>query len=124
MRLEELPDLAPASGDVVVAVHSVSVNYTLDVMVRSGRYARGTPLPHVLGVDPSGVVIAVGADVDRVVVGDRVNVQAGIRCETCEFCVAGRQSECIGGSSLGVNRWGGYAEQVMVTQQVVYPIPD
>ena len=124
MRLEELPDLVPGLSDVVVAVHSVSVNYTLDVMVRSGRYARGTPLPHVLGVDPSGVVIAVGSEVDRVALGDRVNVQAGIRCETCDFCAAGRQSECTGGSSLGVNRWGGYAEQVMVPQQVVYHIPD
>ena len=35
MRLEEMPDLIPGPGDVVVAVHSVSVNYTLDVMVRS-----------------------------------------------------------------------------------------
>lgn len=124
MRLEELPDLIPGPNDVVIAVHAVSVNFTLDVMVRSGRYARGTPLPHVLGVDPSGVVIAVGPDVDRVVVGDRVSVQSGIRCGTCEFCLAGRQSECNSGSSLGVNRWGGYAEQVMVPQEVVYTIPD
>jgi NADPH:quinone reductase len=124
MRLEEVPDLVPGPGEVVVAVHAVSVNYTLDVTVRSGNYARGTPLPHILGVDPSGVVLAIGAGVDRVAVGDRVNVQAGIRCEICEFCVAGRQSECTGGSSLGVNRWGGYGEQVKAPQQVVYPIPD
>ena len=45
MRLEELPDLIPGPNDVVIAVHAVSVNFTLDVMVRSGRYARGTPLP-------------------------------------------------------------------------------
>jgi NADPH:quinone reductase len=124
MRLEEISDLVPGQADVVVAVCSVSVNYTLDVMVRAGRYARGTPLPHILGVDPSGVVLAVGSRVDRVAPGDRVAVQAGIRCGKCEFCMAGRQSECVGGSNLGVNRWGGYAEQVMVPQEAVYPIPD
>lgn len=124
MRFEELPDLEPGPEDVVVGVHAVSVNLTLDVMVRSGKYARGTPLPHILGVDPSGVVLAVGADVDRARVGDRVAVQSGIRCRECEFCRAGRESECANGSSLGVNRWGGYAEQVMVPQHVIYPIPD
>ena len=124
MRLEEIPDLEPAGDDVVVAVHAVSVNFTLDVMVRSGKYARGTPLPHILGVDPSGVVVAVGPGVDRVKTGDRVSVQAGIRCGACESCRMDRQSECTGGSSLGVNRWGGYAEQVMVPQRAVYPIPD
>ena len=72
LRLEEFPTPAPGPRDVVVQVHVVSVNRTLDLAVRAGQYARRPPLPHVLGVDPCGVVAAVGTDVTTRRVGDRV----------------------------------------------------
>ncbi|HYQ93819.1 MAG TPA: alcohol dehydrogenase catalytic domain-containing protein, partial [Burkholderiales bacterium] len=63
MRLEEVPAPVPGPGELVIRVHAVSVNRTLDLVVRSGKYAVPVTLPHVLGVDPSGVVSAVGPGV-------------------------------------------------------------
>src|SRR6267154_77434 len=63
MRLEEVPTPVPGPGEVVIRVHAVSVNRTLDLVVRSGNYAVPVTLPHVLVVDPSGVVSAVGPGV-------------------------------------------------------------
>ncbi len=124
MRFEEVPDPVPEANEVIVQVHSVSINYTLDVIVRSGRYGRPTELPHVLGVDPAGVVTAVGGEVDHVGPGDRVAVSSGMRCGTCEACLAGRDSECRAGRTLGVQCWGGYAELVRAPKGCVHPIPD
>ena len=72
MRLEEVPTPDPGPGELLVQVAAVSVNRTLDIIVRSGNYARPVKLPHVLGVDPTGTVVAVGKDVHRRKLGDRV----------------------------------------------------
>src|SRR2546423_15530934 len=72
MRLEEVPTPVPEAGEVLVEVRAVSVNRTLDLVVRAGAYAVPVKLPHVLGVDPSGVVAAVGSGVSARKSGDRV----------------------------------------------------
>ncbi len=64
------PELGP--DDVLVRVHAVSVNRTLDLAVRQGTYAKRPPLPHILGADPAGVIVAVGSNVSMRKVGDRV----------------------------------------------------
>jgi Zn-dependent alcohol dehydrogenase len=55
------------------------------------------PLPIVLGHEGSGVVEAVGPDVDAVAVGDRVAFTWRPRCGHCEFCVTGRPVLCVYG---------------------------
>ena len=63
---EDVPDPFAGPGEMVVRVHAVTVNRTLDCLVREGHPSqkrRGVKLPHVLGVDPAGVVAAVGPGV-------------------------------------------------------------
>src|SRR5438046_2601425 len=64
LRLEEVPTPTPAAGEILVKVRSVSVNRTLDLIVRQGNYPVKVQLPHILGVDPAGVVAHVGTDTD------------------------------------------------------------
>ena len=49
MRLEDVPTPIPGPGEVLVRVHAVSVNRTLDLAVRAGVYPAAVTLPHVLG---------------------------------------------------------------------------
>jgi len=114
MRLEEVPTPVPGPGEVVVQVHAVSVNRTLDLVVRSGTYAMPVKLPHVLGVDPSGVVSAVGQGVTTLKVGDRVTTLQILRPATATSPPV----------ILGVHAWGGYAEYVKVPAEVTHPIPN
>lgn len=124
LHLEEVSDPVPAAGEVVVAVHAVTVNQSLDLKVRAAGQARGTTLPHVLGVDPCGVVAAVGPAVTSVRPGDRVAVLPRLHCGQCEFCTSGRPEQCRDSGHLGVNRWGGYAQYVTVPAANVLPLPD
>lgn len=48
----------------------------------------------VLGHEAGGIVTAVGSAVTNVSVGQRVAIEAGIYCRTCEFCQRGRYNLC------------------------------
>ena len=79
LHYEDVPDPAPGPGDLLIEVHAVSVNRVLDVDIRAGRAPHyGVEPPHILGVDPSGVVIDVGSDVQGFAAGDRVSVTMGM----------------------------------------------
>src|SRR5712691_10147845 len=82
MRLEEMNTPVPGPGEVLIRVHAVSVNRTLDLAVRAGTYPARVTLPHVLGVDPSGVVAEVGQGVTTRKVGDRVTTGRLLRPPT------------------------------------------
>jgi NADPH:quinone reductase len=110
--LEEVPSPTPGPGEVLLKVHAVSVNRTLDLAVRAGQYAHRPQLPHVLGVDPCGVVAAVGQGVTTRKVGDRLVCAAIIGTD--------RNGAPI---LLGVNTWGGYAEYVKVPARVTHVVP-
>src|SRR5467141_2195170 len=113
MRLEEVPTPVPQAGEVLIEVHAVSVNRTLDLVVRAGKYAMPVKLPHVLGVDPSGVVEAVGPDVSERKVGDRVVTMQYLK----------QPSPTAPPSIIGLHGWGGYAEYVKVPAALTRAIP-
>ncbi|MDQ2732177.1 MAG: NADPH:quinone reductase [Armatimonadota bacterium] len=71
MQLEEVPDLQPGPGQVVVRIHAAGVN-PVDTYIRAGAYGRLTPPPYTPGSDAAGVIEAVGEGVQDVKVGDRV----------------------------------------------------
>ena len=124
LELADVPDPEPGPDDVVVEVHAVTVNRSLDLMVRAAGQKRGTVLPHVLGVDPAGVVVARGGNVRAPQVGARVAVVPHIRCMTCDTCRAGRPEDCPNSRHIGVHEWGGYAEYVRAPARNVHEIPD
>ncbi len=114
MKVEDVPTPEPGPGEVLIEVHTVSVNRTLDLIVRSGKYPRPIPLPHVLGVDPSGVIVKLGPGVSDRKVGDRVATYLRIKTG----------SPTDSPTMLGVNVWGGYAEYVKIPAACTYLIPD
>lgn len=96
LRVEDIPDLQPASGQVVMQVRAIGVN-PLHRLICAGLVAR-PPLPFIPGDDAAGLVAAVGEGVTGIKVGDRV----------------------YGGQPLT----GTYAEQVLYDSAEVYPLPD
>ena len=124
LRLEEVATPAPAAGEVLVQVRTVSVNRTLDLVVRAGKYPSDIKLPLVLGVDPAGVVVAAGAGVADPPLGARVAIVSMIACGACRYCREGEEANCTKSRHIGVHRWGGYAEYVAVPATSAFMIPD
>lgn len=64
--------------------------------------------PMVLGHEPVGEVVAVGAGVTTHRVGDHVAIEPSIVCGQCEFCLNGRPNNCVKGIFMGGTQAPGF----------------
>ncbi|NUU01230.1 zinc-dependent alcohol dehydrogenase family protein [Herbaspirillum robiniae] len=71
LKIADVPKPQPKRGDILVRVKAASLNYR-DLAILSGSYMPNLKLPYVPSSDACGVVEAVGEDVTRFKVGDRV----------------------------------------------------
>ena len=71
LRLEDVPDPTPSSGQLLVGVAAAGVNF-MDVYGRIGRPPYTRDVPFVLGAEGAGTVIELGPEVSGFAPGDRV----------------------------------------------------
>ncbi len=100
LTIEDVPQPEPRPGQLRIKIHAVSVNQTLDIGLRRGEAGVDVKLPMIPGIDPSGVVDAIGPDVTGFSIGDRVT------------------------GSLPPSTGGGYAEYALVNATSATHIPD
>lgn len=112
--LEDVPDLEPGPGEVVVALKAAALNRR-DVFVRKG--VAKVPLPLTPGSDGAGVVSAVGAGVTRVAEGDEVIILPSLSWGDDQRA-PGPGFRILGGPDQGT-----YAEQIVIAAENVYPRP-
>ncbi|MBV8755629.1 MAG: NADPH:quinone oxidoreductase family protein [Deltaproteobacteria bacterium] len=96
LRVDELPDLEAAPGQVVVDVKAAGVNFP-DILITQGKYQFKPTLPFSPGGEIAGVVRAVGAGVGSLKVGDRV---------------------------AATMLYGGYASQVLLPELACVKLPE
>ncbi len=99
--VEELPMPDVGPSDVRVRVTASGICHT-DLTIINGLSA--LPMPLVAGHEGCGVVEAIGSDVRRVQVGDRVLASVVPACGTCWWCVNGLSNHCELGPSVGARR--------------------
>jgi propanol-preferring alcohol dehydrogenase len=107
----DLPDAAPAAGEVRVRIEACGVCRT-DLHVVDGDLPPRV-MPMIPGHEIVGVVERAGAGVAHLEVGDRVGVPwLGSTCGACEYCRAGRENLCDAPAFTGYTRPGGFATHV------------
>jgi L-iditol 2-dehydrogenase len=109
----DLPDPVCGPGDVVCRVTACA---TCGSDAHGWYVAR--KLPAVLGHEPVGEVVEVGADVSGVAVGDAVALHHHAACGACRVCASGHETLCRQYRSTALDP-GGYAEYVRVSPQLV-----
>jgi NADPH:quinone reductase-like Zn-dependent oxidoreductase len=117
LHVGERPEPTPGPGQVLLRMKAWSLNYR-DLMVTRGQYNPKLKLPFVPLSDGVGEVIAIGAGVTRVQVGQRV---AG--CFMPAW-VSGELTDAGARSALGGGAEGVLAEQVVLPQDGVVTVPD
>ena len=124
LRMETIARPTPAARDVLIRVAACGV-CTLDVVTRNGTYRRNVELPIIPGHEIAGTVMAVGSEVRRFRVGDRVaTTQRYHICGACRYCRGGYEPLCEERRFLGQQGLvGGYAEYVAVEEDNVAVIP-
>jgi len=108
-----LPDPACGPGEVICRVIASA---TCGSDVHGWYVAR--KLPAVLGHEPVGEVVEVGAGVSGVAVGDVVAIHHHVACGTCRVCVAGHETLCAQFRATRLDP-GGFAEYVRIQPELV-----
>jgi NADPH:quinone reductase-like Zn-dependent oxidoreductase len=62
LQVEEVPTPVPGPGEVLVRVYACGLNH-LDLYTRAGAQGRKAKLPHILGLEPAGEIVALGEGV-------------------------------------------------------------
>lgn len=127
-----IPRRDPGPLDVVIAIDFCGICHS---DVHQGRDDwGGAKFPMVPGHEIAGRVVAIGDEVTRFAVGDRVGV--GVLCDSCgvcDPCRSGLEQFCQGRSSPTYNgfeadgvtpTYGGYSRSIVVTERFVVHIPD
>ncbi|WHU47483.1 NAD(P)-dependent alcohol dehydrogenase [Gordonia sp. L191] len=125
----ERRDLAPR--DVLIDIAYAGICHS-DIHTARNEWG-GTTYPVVPGHEITGTVSAVGSEVTRHKVGDRVGVGCFVQsCGECGPCKDGDEQYCVKGAVGTYNSTtyegefthGGYSQQVVVTEDFVLRIPD
>ena len=95
LRIEELPDPVPGEREVVIDVRATALNRA-DLLQRRGLYPPPPGASNILGLECAGVVSVLGPGITAAKIGDRV---------------------------MALLPGGGYAERVVVHEQLLLPIP-
>jgi len=121
-RIEQ-PTPAPTGTEVLVRVEHCGVCHS-DVHIHEGfiglggeaKLPLGLPLPHTLGHEVAGEVIAVGPDADSALIGQHRALYSWIGCGACAACLRGEENYCNAPRNLGCSAGvgGGYASHVMI----------
>jgi NADPH2:quinone reductase len=90
----ELP--VPRADEIQVKLKACAVNFP-DILMIQGKYQRKPPMPFAPGGEAAGDVVAIGSDVSRFKVGDKVIVGGG---------------------------YGGFAEGINVSENAAQAMPD
>ncbi len=95
LTIKEIPSPTPQADEVLINVQACGVNFP-DLLIIQNKYQFKPTLPFSPGGEVSGVVEMVGENVKRLKVGDNVIALCG---------------------------WGGFADQVVVKSNRVFPLP-
>ena len=120
---EDVPEPHYKANEVLVRVRASGLNH-LDLWVRGGIPGMRVPMPHVLGSDGAGEVVAVGELCERVKVGQRVVLSPALSCRQCAHCVSGRDNQCPMYRLFGTTIDGTNRELMPAPEYAVIPIPD
>jgi len=124
LRIDERPVPTPGPHEALVRVEYTGVCHT-DLHAARGDWPVKPSPPFVPGHEGAGTVVAVGEQVTRVRVGDRVgNAWLASACGECEYCETGWETLCPAQTNSGYSVDGSFGEHMIVDARYCPIIPE
>jgi propanol-preferring alcohol dehydrogenase len=124
LSVTEFADPEPGRGEVVVALRAAAVCGSDLHLYRAPAASRAAYASTIPGHEPAGVVAAVGDEVHRVQVGDRVSVFHYRGCGHCRWCRGGQLQWCPERRGYGGPINGSDADFLITDERNCLPLPD
>ena len=123
-RIEWLEVPVPKIGENEVLVKVQVANICgSDMHIYHGKFHPRTSTPLIMGHEFTGTVVAKGARVEDVNLGERVAPNPIFWCGECPACKLGRYSACSTLKLIGIDVDGAFGEYVAVKDFMLYKLP-
>lgn len=126
IEIKEIPLPELKSNEALIKVHCIGIcgsDLHYYEHGKIGRYVVEKPI--ILGHEVSGTVVKLGADVKNLAVGNRVAVEPGIPCDSCEYCREGRYNLCADVEFMATPPFdGAWTEYVTVKSDFLFQLPN
>jgi D-arabinose 1-dehydrogenase-like Zn-dependent alcohol dehydrogenase len=121
-ELMDVPDPVAGRGEAVARVMTCGSGLTIQ-HVKAGR--RPAQFPRIIGHEITGEIVALGAGVTTLAVGDAVTAYFYLNCGHCRWCLANLEPLCSNlAGNVGIECDGGYAEYIRLPAHVFVKLPD
>ncbi len=123
LTIDEIPRPALDPGQILVEVEASGLCHT-DIHAAHGDWPVKPSPPFVPGHEGIGLVRELGPGVTEVALGDRVAMPwLGYACGTCDYCVSGWETLCLGQKNMGYSIDGGFGEYAVAYGRYVVEVP-
>jgi propanol-preferring alcohol dehydrogenase len=121
-ELVQMPDPVAGPGEAVARVITCGSGLTIQ-HAKAGR--RQIKFPRIIGHEITAEIVAVGAGVSGLKVGDGVTAYFYLNCGHCRFCLANLEPLCVNcGGNVGLECDGGYAEYIKLPAHIFIKYPE
>ena len=128
MKIQDAPMPEPKDDEVLLKVEYVGICGSDIHGFESGPFIPPKyPNQKIgLGHECGGTVVSVGSKVKKIKVGDRVNIEPGIPCGKCKFCLSGHYNICPDVDFLATqpNYRGALTNYITHPETLTYKLPD
>jgi len=121
VEVTTVDDPVPGPRDVVIEVAACGICGT-DLHILEGEFAPSLPI--IPGHEFAGVVVATGADVTELTIGQRVAADPNIFCYECHYCRLGHNNLCERWNAIGVTMPGAAAQFAVAPRGNCVKLPD
>lgn len=128
MKIQDAPMPEPKDDEVLLEVEYVGICGSDIHGFESGPFIPPKDPNQKIGLghECGGTVVGVGSKVKKIKVGDRVNIEPGIPCGKCKFCLSGHYNICPDVDFLATqpNYRGALTNYITHPESLTYKLPD
>jgi len=120
--MTQVPDPVAGPGEAVARELACGSGLTIQ-HIKAGRIA--AEFPRIIGHEITGEIVAIGAGVRGLAVGDAVTAYYYLNCGHCRWCLSSFEPLCTNsGGNVGRNCDGGYAEYIKLPAHIFIKLPE